>query len=127
MVHQHFLTSPGFSAGENIVFGEEPRLGGFFVGRKSSEEAAAAAIRRFGFSIDPGKAAEFLTIGERQQVEILKLLYRDCEVLILDEPTSVLTEQEIQSLFSILRRLKAEGRTIVIITTRSRKEESPMW
>jgi len=116
MVHQHFLTIPGFSAGENIVFGEEPRVCGFFVGRKSSEEAAAAAMRRFGFSIDPVKAAELLTVGERQQVEILKLLYRDCEVLILDEPTSVLTEQEIQSLFSILRRLKAEGRTIVIIT-----------
>ncbi|MHB9153106.1 MAG: ABC transporter ATP-binding protein [Spirochaetales bacterium] len=116
MVHQHFLTIPGFSAGENIVFGAEPRAGGFFVGRRGSERAAAAAMRRFGFSIDPAKAAESLTVGERQQVEILKLLYRDCEVLILDEPTSVLTEQEIQSLFSILRRLREEGRTIVIIT-----------
>ena len=116
MVHQHFMTIPGFSAAENIVFGEEPRRAGFFVGRKATQEAAAAAIRRFGFSIDPGKAAESLTVGERQQVEILRLLYRNCEVLILDEPTSVLTEQEIRSLFTILRRLKAEGRTIVIIT-----------
>ncbi len=121
MVHQHFMTIPGFSAAENIVFGVEPRLCGIFIDRKACVDAAAKAIVRFGFSIDPEKPADELTVGERQQVEILRLLYRDCEVLILDEPTSVLTEQEIRSLFSTLRGLKEEGKTIVIITHKIRE------
>ncbi|HWR10294.1 MAG TPA: ABC transporter ATP-binding protein [Rectinemataceae bacterium] len=121
MVHQHFMTIPGFSAAENIVFGAEPRIGGIFIDRKGSVDAAAQAIARFGFSIDPRKAADKLTIGERQQAEILKLLYRDCEILVLDEPTSVLTEQEIHSLFATLRNLRDQGRTIVIITHKIRE------
>ncbi|MCE1195847.1 ATP-binding cassette domain-containing protein [bacterium] len=121
MVHQHFLTIPGFSAAENIVFGEEPRFARFFVDRKALLANAAEAVRRFGFAVDPAKPAEALTVGERQQVEILKLLYRDCEVLILDEPTSVLPEREIGALFDTLRKLAGEGRTIVIITHKVRE------
>jgi len=116
MVHQHFMTIPGFSVAENIVFGMEPRVGGIFIDAKALIDKAGDTIRRFGFSLDPRKPADELTVGERQQVEILRQLYRDCEFLILDEPTSVLTEQEIHSLFSTLRRLKEQGRTIVIIT-----------
>lgn len=116
MVHQHFLTIPGFSTAENIVFGSEPRAAGLFIDRGAVLKEARRAIGRFGFFLDPAAPADSLTIGERQQMEILRLLYRDCEVLILDEPTSVLTEQEIGALFATLRRLKAMGRTIVIIT-----------
>jgi len=121
MVHQHFLTIPGFSAAENIVFGEEPLFARFFVDRKALLARAAETVRRFGFAVDPAKPAEALTVGERQQVEILKLLYRNCEVLILDEPTSVLTEREIGALFDTLRALAGEGRTIVIITHKVRE------
>lgn len=121
MVHQHFLTIPGFSAAENIVFGEEPLFARFFVDRKALLARAAETVRRFGFAVDPAKPAEALTVGERQQVEILKLLYRNCEVLILDEPTSVLTEREIGALFETLRALAGEGRTIVIITHKVRE------
>jgi simple sugar transport system ATP-binding protein len=121
MVHQHFLTIPGFTAAENIVFGEEPLFARFFVDRKALLARAAGTVKRFGFAVDPAKPAEALTVGERQQVEILKLLYRDCEVLILDEPTSVLAEREIGALFGTLRRLAAEGRTIVIITHKVRE------
>ena len=121
MVHQHFLTIPGFSAAENIVFGEEPLFARFFVDRKALLARAAETVRRFGFAVDPAKPAEALTVGERQQVEILKLLYRNCEVLILDEPTSVLTEREIGALFGTLRALAGEGRTIVIITHKVRE------
>lgn len=121
MVHQHFLTIPGFSAAENIVFGEEPLFARIFVDRKAVLARAAETVRRFGFAVDPAKPADALTVGERQQVEILKLLYRDCEVLILDEPTSVLTEREIGALFGTLRTLAGEGRTIVIITHKVRE------
>jgi simple sugar transport system ATP-binding protein len=121
MVHQHFLTIPGFSAAENIVFGEEPLFARFFVDRRALLARAAETVRRFGFAVDPAKPAEALTVGERQQVEILKLLYRNCEVLILDEPTSVLTEREIGALFGTLRALAGEGRTIVIITHKVRE------
>lgn len=121
MVHQHFLTIPGFTAAENIVFGEEPLFARLFVDRKALLASAAETVRRFGFAVDPSKPAEALTVGERQQVEILKLLYRHCEVLILDEPTSVLAEREIGALFGTLRALAGEGRTIVIITHKVRE------
>lgn len=121
MVHQHFLTIPGFSAAENIVFGEEPLFARFFVDRRALLARASETVRRFGFAVEPSKPAEALTIGERQQVEILKLLYRNCETLILDEPTSVLTEREISALFATLRELANEGRAIVIITHKVRE------
>ncbi len=116
MVHQHFMTIPGLSAAQNILFGSEPRTAFGFLDKKGILCTAADCAARYGFSIDVTKKAESLSVGEQQQVEILRLLYKNCDILILDEPTSVLTDQEIHSLFSVLRQLKASGKTIVIIS-----------
>jgi len=116
MVHQHFLTIPSLSAAENILFGSEPRNALGFLDRKAIQRLAADTACRYGFSLDVAKPAEALSMGERQQVEILRLLYKNCDLLILDEPTSVLTDQEAQALFAVLRQLRSSGRTIVIIS-----------
>jgi simple sugar transport system ATP-binding protein len=121
MVHQHFTIIPGFSAAENIVFGSEPVGLGFFTNPKNIIKEAKAVVDRYGFAIDPTKPASELTVGERQQVEILRQLHRNCEVLILDEPTAVLTEQEILAFFKTLNSLKQMGRTIIVITHKVRE------
>lgn len=121
MVHQHFTTVPDFTVAENIALGSEPsRLGVFFDARKATE-AAAAIIADNGFHLDPARLAGDLAVGERQQLEIAKLLYRKADILILDEPTAVLAEQEIRSLFATLRRLRDSGKTIIIITHKVRE------
>jgi simple sugar transport system ATP-binding protein len=116
MVHQHFLTLDDFTVAENVVFGDEPRRFGFALDRRAIDESVAKALGHFGFSLDTRSRAGDLGVGQRQQLEILRLLYRDAEVLILDEPTSVLAEQEIQTLFEVLEKLKKRGKTILIIT-----------
>lgn len=116
MVHQHFTIIPGISAAENIVFGSEPRRAGIFIHPRRSLEEARKTVAKYGFSLDPEKPADLLTVGERQQVEILRQLHKDCRILILDEPTSVLTDLEIQTFLSSLRTLKSLGRTIVLIS-----------
>ena len=116
MVHQHFMTIPGLSAAENILFGSEPSTAFGLLDRKAMVRSAADCAARYGFSIDVTRSAERLSVGERQQAEILRLLYKNCDILILDEPTSVLTDQEIHALFTVLRQLKASGKTIVIIS-----------
>ena len=116
MVHQHFTIIPGISAAENIVFGSEPRRAGIFIHPRRSLEEARKTVAKYGFSLDPEKPADLLTVGERQQVEILRQLHKDCRILILDEPTSVLTDREIQTFLSSLRTLKSLGRTIVLIS-----------
>jgi general nucleoside transport system ATP-binding protein len=121
MVHQHFTIIPGFTAAENIVFGAEPRKALFFIDKVASLARSREEVERYGFSVDPSKQASELSVGERQQVEILRLLHRDREVLILDEPTSVLTEQETKVFFGILRSLAALGKTIVLITHKIRE------
>ena len=121
MVHQHFAIIPGITAAENIVFGSEPRKGGIFIHPRRSLEEAKKTVERFGFSLDPDKPADLLTVGERQQVEILRQLHKDCRLLILDEPTSVLTEHEIRAFFSTLQELKTKGRTIVVISHKVRE------
>jgi len=116
MVHQHFKLVPDFTVAENVVLGIEPRTQGLFIDRRSAVKDVAKVIDEHGFSIDPKRKAKDLTVGQMQQVEIVKMLYRNAELLILDEPTSVLTEQEIESLFATLRNLLERGKTIILIT-----------
>ncbi len=115
MVHQHFMLFPSLSVAENVVFGHEPKRWGL-VDRRAAELRVAELGERFGLQIDPAATVDDLPVGARQRVEILKTLYRNAKVLILDEPTAVLTPRERQGLFRILRQLADEGRTVVFIT-----------
>ena len=112
MVHQHFMLADNFTVQENVTLGAE-RLHGIGA-------AAAARIReladRYGLAVDPGELVENLGVGERQRVEILKVLYRGARILILDEPTTVLVPQEVRELFANLKELTAEGLTIIFIS-----------
>lgn len=123
MVHQHFLTIPEFSVAENIVFGAEPRKWRIFLDRKAAREQAAATLASLGFALDPDAPASALKAGERQQAEIARQIYLDSGLVILDEPTSVLAEQETEGLFGTLARLRAAGRAIVLITHKVREVE----
>lgn len=115
MVHQHFKLVHNFTVTENIVLGLEPRKG-FLVDVKSAEAKVAELSRKYGLEVDPRARIEDISVGMQQRVEILKMLYRDAEILIFDEPTAVLTPQEIAELMGIMRRLTAEGKTILLIT-----------
>ena len=115
MVHQSFKLFPTLSVADNVVFRQEPTRHGLI-----DRAAGAAAVRdladRYGLAVDPEAAVEDLPVGVLQRVEILKALYRDAQVLILDEPTAVLTPQERDQLFEVIRRLRDSGRTILFIT-----------
>ncbi len=115
MVHQHFKLVQGFTVTENIILGSEPTRGPVIDIRKA-EKKVEAISKLYGLSVDPGAKIEDITVGMQQRVEILKMLYRDAEILIFDEPTAVLTPQEIHELIQIMRRLVAEGKTIILIT-----------
>ncbi len=115
MVHQHFKLALDFSVAENVVLGREPSSGIRF-DRKQALEVSERLANEYGFDIDPGAKVKDLSVGKRQFVEILRLLYQGAEVLILDEPTAVLTPQETEDLMSSLRHLKDEGHTLVFIT-----------
>jgi simple sugar transport system ATP-binding protein len=116
MVHQHFMLIPVMTVAENIVLAEEPTQAGivldFGAARRSVEEIAA----RFNFAIDPEARVQNISVGQQQRVEILKALYRKADILILDEPTAVLTPQEAKELFAILKGLVAEGMSIIFIS-----------
>lgn len=114
MVHQHFMLVNQLTVLENIIIGKEQ--GGLFLDRKKSREAVEKLVERFGFKIDLDEKVGNLSVGMRQRVEILKTLYRGADIIILDEPTAVLTPQEVEELFKILRQLKKDGKTIVFIT-----------
>jgi simple sugar transport system ATP-binding protein len=116
MVHQHFMLFPEYTAAVNIVMGREPRRWGIFFDKAKAEAAADAVIRAHGFSIDASRPLAAFTVGEMQQVEICKMLYRNVDIIILDEPTAVLTKQEIHSLFQTLKALAAAGKSIFLIT-----------
>lgn len=116
MVHQHFRLVPEFTVAENIILGVEPRKRGLFLDRNEANRQVAEVINAHGFNIDPKKRIEDLTVGQMQQVEILKILYRNAELVILDEPTSVLTEPEVHALFTTLRKLVKNGKTCILIT-----------
>ena len=116
MVHQHFKLVPDFSVAENVVLATEPTRRGMFIDRQTAIRDVGKVIEEHGFSIDPKAKVQSLTVGQMQQVEIVKMLYRNAELLILDEPTSVLTEQEIERLFETLANLIERDRTIILIT-----------
>ena len=113
MVHQHFKLVDVFSAADNIWMGKSGA--GFSLGRDRYQEVADTA-KRFGFDLDPRKKVESMAVSEKQTLEIIKVLYYGAKVIILDEPTAVLTVQEIEKLFGVLRRMKEDGHSIIIIT-----------
>lgn len=115
MVHQHFMLVPTLSVSENITLGLKSK-GYPFVKRKELNEEIKNLSIKYSLEIDPEEIVSNLSVGEQQRVEIMKLLYRDVKLLILDEPTAVLTPQEVEGLFKILDRLKEHGHSIVIIT-----------
>ncbi|MEQ2677161.1 ABC transporter ATP-binding protein [Enterocloster citroniae] len=114
MVHQHFMLVGQLTVLENIILGKES--GGFFLNRRESRARVEELVERFGFRIDLNEKVVNLSVGMKQRVEILKTLYRGADIIILDEPTAVLTPQEVEELFKILRQLKKSGKTIVFIT-----------
>jgi ABC-type uncharacterized transport system ATPase subunit len=116
MVHQHFMLIPVMTVAENIVLGEEPRREGLLLDYAKAEERVADLARSFKFSIDPRALVQSLSVGTQQRVEILKALYRSADILILDEPTGVLTPQEARELFEILRTLTREGMAVIFIS-----------
>ena len=113
MIHQHFMLVDVFTAAENIVLGLEDK-------GKLDLKAASAKVReiseKYGFDIDPDKKIYDMSVSEKQTVEILKVLYRGADILILDEPTAVLTPQEIEKLFAVMRAMRQDGKVIIIIT-----------
>ena len=113
MVHQHFVLVDRFTVTENIVLGAE---GGPLLSLDEAGERIRSLAQDYGFAIDPGRRVEDLSVGEEQRVEILKALYRGVDILILDEPTAVLTPSETTELFENLRRLRADGKTVVFIS-----------
>jgi simple sugar transport system ATP-binding protein len=116
MVHQHFMLIPVLSVAENIVLGEETMANPLFLDRNEADRRIVELGRRFGFEVDPKAKVGSLSVGWQQRVEILKALYRDAKILVLDEPTAVLTPQETEEIFVVLRRLAAEGHSIVFIS-----------
>ncbi len=120
MVHQHFELVPSMTVAENVTLGHELR-NGFFIDRAATVARVGEISERFGLHVDPAATVADLSVGEQQRVEILKLLYRDAKLLILDEPSAVLTPQEVEDLFDVLRRLIAEGRTAIFITHKLRE------
>ena len=113
MIHQHFKLVDVFSATENIVLGLEEK-GKYNL--KAAEQKVDEICHKYGFEVDPKKKIYTMSVSEKQTVEIIKVLYRGADILILDEPTAVLTPQETQKLFAILRRMRDDGKCIIIIT-----------
>jgi len=116
MVHQHFMLIPVMTVAENVVLANEPTAAGVFLDRHAAETRAGELARSFGFSLDPEALVQDITVGQEQRVEIVKALYRRADILILDEPTAVLTPQEAKELFGILNTLKREGMSIIFIS-----------
>lgn len=120
MVHQHFQLVPVMSVTENIILGDEPRRAGFISMKKAREEVLAL-VEKYGLEVDPDAIVEDLPVGTAQRVEILKALRKDVDLLILDEPTAVLTPQETDELLQVLRNLAAKGVGILFITHKLRE------
>ena len=116
MVHQHFMLIPVMTVAENIVLAEEPTRAGVLLDFGAARRLVGDLASQFGFGIDPEALVEDITVGQQQRVEILKALYRRADILILDEPTAVLTPQEASELFAILKNLQREGMSIIFIS-----------
>jgi len=123
MVHQHFMLAPSLTVSENIVLGEEPKKGALSLFRDRAKERGEIAelIRTYGLKVDPEARVDTIPVGQKQRVEILKVLYRGARLIILDEPTAVLTPQETDELFVSIKALVAQGYTIIFITHKLRE------
>ena len=116
MVHQHFMLIPVMTVAENIVLAEEPTYAGVMLDFGEARKRVRELSERFGLAVDPDARIQDITVAQQQRVEILKALYRGAEILILDEPTAVLTPQEAKELFAIIAELKSQGKSIIFIT-----------
>jgi general nucleoside transport system ATP-binding protein len=116
MVHQHFMLIPVMTVAENIVLATEPTRAGVLLDYDEAVERVRDISTRFGLAVNPDALVEGISVGQQQRVEILKALYRGAEILILDEPTAVLTPQEAKELFGIIKSLQAEGTSIIFIS-----------
>jgi general nucleoside transport system ATP-binding protein len=116
MVHQHFMLIPVMTVAENIVLATEPKRAGALLDYAAAERRVRELSRTFNFAIDPAARIENISVGQQQRVEILKALFRGADILILDEPTAVLTPQEASDLFEILRTLVREGMSVIFIS-----------
>ena len=121
MVHQHFMLVPVFTVTENVMLGDETTFAGGFLNRKSPAARIREISDEFGLEVNPASYIRDLPVGVQQRVEIIKLLYREAEILILDEPTAVLTPQEVDELFMIMRSLVNSGKSIIFITHKLRE------
>ena len=123
MVHQHFMLAPSLTVSENIVLGAEPRKGPLKLFRNRKEEYAQVEeiMEQFGLKVDLHAFVKDISVGQKQRVEILKVLYRGAKLIILDEPTAVLTPQETDELFASIKKLTAQGYTIIFITHKLRE------
>ena len=116
MVHQHFMLLPSLTVAENIILGVEPRKKKFFIDMKQAIRSAKEIAEKYNFDIDVSARVEEIPVGIKQKVEILKALYRGADILILDEPTAVLTPQETEELFIQLEKLRDDGHTVIFIS-----------
>ncbi len=116
MVHQHFMLIPVMTVTENIVLAEEPTYGGVMIDFAEARRRVRELSERFGLAVDPDSRIQDITVAQQQRVEILKALYRGAEILVLDEPTAVLTPQEAKELFAIIASLKEQGTSIIFIS-----------
>jgi simple sugar transport system ATP-binding protein len=121
MVHQHFMLIPVFTVGENVMLGREPVTGPDFYDHARARAEIAALARKYGLALDPDARMDDLPVGLQQRAEIMKVLYRGAKILVLDEPTGVLTPQESNELFAVLRDLVKTGKTIIFISHKLRE------
>ena len=116
MVHQHFMLIPVMTVTENIVLAQEPTAGGVVLDIREAERRVQELSDRYGLAVDPRATVEEISVGQQQRVEILKALYREADILVLDEPTAVLTPQEAGELFEVIRSLTERGKSIIFIS-----------
>jgi simple sugar transport system ATP-binding protein len=116
MVHQHFMLVPTLTVTDNIILGQEPTFPFFKLDLKKANEEILRLSKDFSLTLPLTELTGTLSVGMQQRIEILKILYRNADVLIFDEPTAVLAPQEVEALFSTMRRLKSQGKTIILIT-----------
>jgi simple sugar transport system ATP-binding protein len=116
MVHQHFMLVPVLTVAENVVLGQEVTRAGQILDMPAAARRIRELADRLGFTIDPGARVDQLSLGQQQRVEILKAIYRGARILVLDEPTAVLTPQETREIFAVLRRLREDGTSIIFIS-----------
>jgi simple sugar transport system ATP-binding protein len=121
MVHQHFMLVPVFTVTENVMLGDEVTRAGGLLNRAEAAKRITQISEQFGLAVPPGAYIKDLPVGVQQRVEIIKLLYREADILILDEPTAVLTPQETDELFAIMRSLVDQGKSIIFITHKLRE------